>query len=121
MKKIKAINAPAFTEHLKLLNSLSANPENAIYPFGIWNELNRIEAKLHKITTAECNSAEEDNFNDDKAAKLLKRASELLPSLKTLFINYDCRGFALKIKETEARELRMYQDMGGYGIICPEF
>jgi len=40
-----------------------------------------------------------------------------------VFINGDPRGYALKINDKYVREnqLRIYSDMGGYGIIAPEF
>ena len=38
-----------------------------------------------------------------------------------VFINFDARGYALKIKENYSKDLNIYKDMGGFGIISPEF
>ena len=39
----------------------------------------------------------------------------------SLFINGDCRGYALKLEDDVARDLAIYKDWGGYGIIAPDF
>ena len=38
------------------------------------------------------------------------------------FINGDCRGYALKIKDQYVREnnLKIQTDFGGYGLIAPD-
>jgi len=38
-----------------------------------------------------------------------------------VFFNHDPRGYSLKINEVTAKEYNIYTDMGGYGIIAPDF
>jgi len=121
MKTIKAISAPAFVRHLETINKLTVNPDNQIYPFDVWEQLNKLEKAAHRITTAECNGEIDEDKAYVKLNKIRKQVNTLLPELKTFFINGDPRGYALKIRENEAKKLGMYQDWGGYGILCPEF
>ena len=121
MTKIKAHNAPAFVRHLQTLATLTNDPNVGPYPFDIWQELIRLERRANRITTAECNGTIEENKADKQLDQIKAKVCKLLPGLKTVFINGDPRGYALKIKEEEARSLNMWQDWGGYGILAPEF
>ena len=40
-----------------------------------------------------------------------------------IFVNGDCRGYALKIFDDYIRknDITIYRDWGGYGIIAPDF
>lgn len=118
--KIEATNAPAFVRHLQLLSKLSTEEHAAPYPHDLYTKLRFLEARAHRITTAECNGT----IDEDKASKQLNKIKEQVNKLlkvTTLFINGDPRGYALKLKESEAKELGIYQDWGGYGILAPEF
>lgn len=120
MKKINAHNAPAFCRHLQTLSKL-AGGDCPPYPFQLLATLQRLENKAHRITTAECNGEMDSEVADEKLSKIADKVRALLPNSYTFFINCDARGHALKIKPDEARELGMWSDMGGYGIICPDF
>ena len=117
--KIKAKNAPQFVRHLKTISKLAGTDHP--YPFDVWGKLRRIEVKLHRITTDECNGDIDPDKADEMCEKLLNEARTLLPNARTLFVNGDPRGYALKLKDYEAKQRGIYQDWGGYGIICPEF
>jgi hypothetical protein len=117
--KIKAVSAPAFVNHLKLIGKLSTDPNCPPYPFDILGELYKLEKRAGKIALDICNGKTHSK-QEKQLEKILLRVNELL-KVKTAFINTDPRGYALKIKESEARELGMYQDWGGYGILAPEF
>jgi hypothetical protein len=63
---------------------------------------------------------------EKRNAKILEQVKTLLPGLKTIFLNGDPRGYALKITSEERNQLRdkginLYSDFGGYGILSPEF
>jgi len=118
--KIKAVNAPALINHLKVISKISTDPNCPPYPFDVLGKLYKLERKAHKITTAQCNGEGNEEAQDKQLNKILTRVNELL-KVKTAFINGDPRGYALKIKETEAKELGIYQDWGGYGILAPQF
>jgi hypothetical protein len=50
--------------------------------------------------------------------KILKPTDE---QKANIFINYDARGYTLKIKSEYAKSLDIYKDFGGFGIIAPDF
>jgi cell wall assembly regulator SMI1 len=120
-KKIKAVNAPAFCRHLELLgkiNTINSGP----YAYDVWEKLNRLENKAHRLTTLLCNECtEQEQETAEKNLELIENKVKKLLTIPDIFINMDCRGYALKVKEQTARELKMWQDMGGYGILAPEF
>ena len=91
-------------------------------------KIRRLEFKAHKLITNLCNGeinlTEEEFFNKEK--EILNELDKLL-NFKSLeipcFLNGDCRGYALKIKDSYIREkqINIFRDFGGFGIICPEF
>jgi len=120
--KINGHNAPAFCRHLQTLSSLAGL--DLPYPFDLYNTLLRLERKANRLTTALCNgieSEQEQEKTEQQLDKIENKVRELLPNLKTFFINRDPRGHALKIKEDERLALGMWSDWGGYGILAPEF
>ena len=83
---------------------------------------------MNRIFTNECNGHSDliEEQEEKRDAKVLKQVKDLLPGLKTIFLNGDPRGYSLKIKPEEREELRnkdinLYSDFGGYGILAPEF
>jgi len=117
--KIQAKNAPEFVRHLGIIAKLARTDHP--YPFEIWEKLCRLEQQAHHITTMECNGDIQPDIAEIKLSKIEAKVKALLPNVRTLFINGDPRGYALKIKEEEAVELQMHRDWGGYGIIAPEY
>jgi hypothetical protein len=124
---MKMKNADQFMRHI---NNLCYLAGGISFHEGIllYKKLHRVEARLNRIFTAECNG--DINLSEEQEEKrdnlILSKLRALLPEVKTIFLNGDPRGYALKIKETEAQELRskginIYQDWGGYGILAPEF
>lgn len=81
------------------------------------HELNRLTGYDVEQTTEE---EEEEFFN-----KILNSVYKILgeKAREIVFINYDPRGYALKIKDSYIREnnIKIYTDWGGYGILAPEF
>jgi hypothetical protein len=119
--KITAVNSPAFVKHVTLLGQLSNDKLAGPYRFDLYSKLKRHENRANRICVLECNGGIDENIADKKLAAIKAKVLQLLPELKTLFINGDPRGYSLKIKESEAKEIGMYQDWGGYGILAPEF
>ena len=110
-----------------------------IDPLTLCKKLIRLQQKAHNATTCLCNTntlhltelnqytgydvyqvteQEQDKFFRgilDKVYSILGEKSKDM-----VFINYDPRGYALKIKSEKAEGLDIYKDWGGYGIIAPE-
>jgi len=134
------------TKRQKTLNDIEQHGANlnAIFRTSIENttlcrKLYRLERKAHHATTCLCNTntlhllelnkwtgydveqvteEQQDAFFEDilnKVDKLLGFRAKNIP----VFINYDARGYALKIKE--AKGMQICTDWGGYGIIAPDF
>ena len=125
--KIKKSQTVFFQRHINMLCGVAGN---VAFSEGvkIYKKLHREEARQHRIAEMECNG--EIDLSDNETAKrdkrTVKRVNDLLPGLKTAFINGDPRGYALKFSSEEAREMRdkdipVYTDWGGYGILAPDF
>lgn len=99
----------------------------------------RIERAAHHATTCLCNTntlhlmelnrytgfdveqateEEQDAFFEKIKKRLEKHLGK--ENMKKCFINYDPRGYALKIREEFSKDF-YYKDWGGYGILAPEF
>lgn len=120
--KITAYNAPQFCKHLQTLAALSTEENPGIYHFSLYSRLRQLENRASRLTETLCNGVNEQQemIIDKRLNRILTEVNKLL-KVKTAFINYDPRGYALKIKETEAKEIGIYQDWGGYGILAPIF
>lgn len=124
---MKAKNADQLFRHvcnLQTIAGLSSYHE----AYELYKKLHRIEARMTRIFTNECNGYSEltEEQEEKRDARVLKQLKDLLPGLKTIFLNGDPRGYALKISAEERIELQMkginlYSDFGGYGILAPEF
>lgn len=120
--KIEAKNAFQYLNQCKALAILADAHE--FEGHAIYAKLLKLENQAHTIRTRECN---EGNYSNEKEiTRITNRVKTLLPRIHTFFCNGDPRGYALKIKEHEAQTLRdkgipIHTDMGGYGILAPEF
>ena len=124
---MKTRNADQFFRHVCDLQTL-AGVGSYHEGLEVYKKLHRIEARLNRIFTNECNglSVLTEEQEEKRDAIILNKVKSLLPGCKTIFLNGDPRGYALKITTEEARELRdkginIYTDFGGYGILAPEF
>ena len=121
-------------------NNLNAIFNTGLNPVELCKKLNRIERKAHHATTCLCNTntlhlmelnkytgydvkqateAEQDKFFEGikkQVVKILGKEAE-----KHFFINFDPRGYALKLKSEFCKDKKIYKDFGGYGIIAPDF
>lgn len=104
-------------------NNLNAIFNTGIEPVKLCKSLRRIEAKAHKIAIDWCNGDIDADVADGMARKIIKQAQKILGDKYPVKFNGDCRGYTLKISDKVMRgnNLHLYTDMGGYGIICPDF
>jgi len=80
--------------------------------------IRRIERTIRRETLAKCNGepySEQEISN--QVLKLRKLFNNTPP--KGLFINYDARGYALKIDGSQ--QIELHKDFGGNYILAPEY
>lgn len=83
------------------------------------NTLNLLE--LNRYTGYDVKQATEEEkgaFFDKIKARLIKILGKGAENV--CFINYDPRGYALKIKSEYVKDKQIEKDWGGYGIIAPD-
>ena len=131
------------TQKQTMYEQIAAHGENlnkifntGIEPVKLCKSLRRLEFKANKLATDYCNGDNgitSENW-DEKTIPVMKAVYKLLNNGKynddrphqkkvPIFLNGDARGYSLKINESYVRayKLNIYQDCGGYGIICPDF
>jgi hypothetical protein len=124
MKKLNAKQQvySQIEQHGHNLNTIFSTSHD---PIKLCKSLRRLELKANKIATYYCNGdngIDCDNI-DQHTLPILKAVVKLLGAKYPIQFNGDARGYALKISDKIMREnnLTLYQDWGGYGIICPDF
>ena len=79
----------------------------------------RLENKAHKLATDYCNG----DFQGDietESNKIVDKAKKILKT-NEIFFNGDARGYALKFNEEFSKDKYIHNDLGGYGIVAPDF
>ena len=105
---------------------------NAIFhtgldPVKLCKKLHRLEIKGNAIATHGCNGTIADADYERESDAILDQVDKVLQFRKQripVFFNADARGYTLKIKSEYLAgrdNSRFHQDMGGYGIIAPDF
>ena len=97
-------------------------------------KLRRLESKAHQLATDYCNGVVDEQNVDCISNPILEKVCKILNVRQyhdkntaiddswPIFLNYDARGYALKIRDSFIKErcLNIFQDWGGYGIIAPD-
>ena len=83
----------------------------------------RLENKAHKLATDYCNGLYDCESVEKPSIAILKKVTDLLGQTEGIKFNMDPRGYSLKLSDEYVREnnLSIYRDMGGYGILAPDF
>lgn len=122
--KINHHNAVAFVSHCHNLCLLAGIEPNFHEGCKLYEKLRRLELKASRINEGLCNGAIEPNDAEHKL-DLIQDAivHSILPRLDNFYFNGDPRGYALKMDSSSdfIRENNFHRDMGGYGILAPEF
>ena len=94
-----------------------------IEPVEIAKKLHALEIKAHKIATDYCNGILQEKDRDAEIVPILQKLNSYMPEnvFKQIYVNFDCRGYALKLQSEYAATIKIYRDWGGYGILAPEF
>jgi hypothetical protein len=95
-------------------------------PVALCKELFRLEHKAHRLSTDYCNGDIHHETWEHKTDLILEKVDKILHFYKQeipVFVNPDCRGYALKIGDEYIKEnqIKIYRDWGGYGIIAPDY
>ena len=134
-------------EKIKMYEDIQKHGENlnaifntGIDPVKLCKSLFRLEKKAHHATTCLCNTntlhlielnkytgydveqateEEQDKFFDNIKKNVIKKLGKSCE--KHLIINFDPRGYALKLNPDFCKDKNIYRDFGGYGIIAPDF
>jgi hypothetical protein len=99
---------------------------NRLDPMTLCKQVHRIEVKAHRMAENYCNGIINDEFNDRQESSVMKSLDKVLnykaQGIPVIF-NGDPRGYALKIDDeyVKTHDLDIHRDLGGYGIIAPEF
>ena len=102
---------------------------NNLFNTGIENvelckKLFRLENRVHRLAEDYCNGyIQYDEFDKDSDNLMQEVASILNTEESNLFINGAPRGYAIKFNQefTNKNIKNMYRDLGGYGIVAPDF
>jgi len=108
---------------------------NAIFntddePIKLCKRLLRLENQAHRLSTNYCNGDINMDTWDSKCDQILDKLHKILGKEKCvetgLFVNGDCRGYALKLSSDwlegyKSKGGKLYSDWGGFGIVAPEF
>lgn len=91
-------------------------------PIKLCKKLHSLENRAHNFTTTCCNRPIPEHEQNRVAESITKRLVKILGARAEdeIFINYDARGYALKLHDDLTPEY-MYKDWGGYGIVAPDF
>lgn len=95
-------------------------------PVALCKSVHRLEVEAHRLAEDQCNRQLPEGYVEKKEASILRRLDKILGFSAAgipVFLNGDPRGYALKIESeyVHAHGLDIHRDMGGYGIICPEY
>lgn len=95
-------------------------------PVALYKRLHRLEVEACNANVRECNEQLPAGWSEKKEASLLRRLNALLgykAASVPVFLSGDPRGHALKIEDfwVRAEGADIYRDLGGYGILAPDF
>ena len=108
-------------QHGQRLNNLFST---GIDNIALCKKLYRLENKAHQLAESYCNGyIQYDEFEKITDELVEKVASILGTDLDIYMINGDPRGYAIKFTTqfTNDNINNMWRDMGGYGIVAPDF
>ena len=107
-------------EHGHRINAIFGTDHD---PIELCKKLRRLENKQNRANENYCNLADYGEQWEAETEKTKKALIKLLGDSIPVYINGDPRGYALKIEDKIVRDnnLRIHTDMGGYGILAPDF
>ena len=125
---------PPNTKKTRLYDKIRRHGENlkAIFhlpyidPVALSKKILRLENEAHRASerySSDSRYGGEAQWEKDSAS-VLSRLDKILNFRKLkipVFVNGDPRGCALKIDDSAAKHMTIERDMGGYGLLAPDF
>ena len=111
----------AIDQHGQRLNDIF---NTSLDNIALCKKLFRLENKTWKLACSYCNGEIESEEWEKQTDKILSNVAKILGTDENnIYINGDPRGYALKfdINFTNKNINKMYRDLGGYGIVAPDF
>jgi len=112
--------AEAIRKHGENLNKIF---KTGIAPVELCKKLRRLEVAANKVMVDYCNGAIDYEQAEKYVLTQLRPALAKIigeKSLEMIYINYDPRGYTLKLNEIESnRHSGIHKDWGGYVILAP--
>jgi hypothetical protein len=117
-------------ERVEMYNNILKHGQNlnnifntGIEPIALCKKLHRLEKKANRIATDWCNGVIQSDDIEKHTQPILKAVDKILKSKYIISFNGDARGYSLKIDSKIVREnnLTIHRDMGGNGILAPDF
>ena len=108
-------------QHGQRLNNLF---DTKIDNIALCKKLLRLENKAHRLATKYCNGEiDYPTWSMEKSSIHYKVGKILHNNWHNIFINEDPRGYAIKFTYSfsQSNIKNMWRDMGGYGIVAPDF
>lgn len=90
-------------------------------------KLFRLENKAHSLATDYCNGTATEDYFNIFSADILEKVKKIInvpeASYFPVIFNSDPRGYTLKLDDEWIidEEISIHRDMGGYGILAPDF
>lgn len=113
--------------------ALNAIFNTGLEPVALCKKLFRLEHVAHRLATDYCNGVIDSEQAEKQEAVIITKLGKILFGKRVpdvpVFVNMDCRGYALKIdsewlaswNKAKSGHTSVYQDWGGYGILAPDF
>lgn len=108
-------------QHGQSLNNLFNTDLDNI---ALCKKLFRLENRAHRYAEDYCNGHIDHDLFASASSIILEKVSSILGTDESnIFINGDPRGYAIKFTTefTNNNINNMWRDMGGYGIVAPDF
>ena len=108
-------------KHGQRLNNLFSTGVNNV---ALCKKLFRLENRVHRLAEDYCNGRINHEQYEETSDILLEEVALTLGTDESnIFINGDPRGYAIKFTTefTNNNIKNMWRDMGGYGIVAPDF
>lgn len=117
----KSDHAEAILKHGFKLKRIFPNVN--LGPVDFYNALLRIEQRARGLAERECNEKLPDGYVERAEASIKQDLFALIGHDVPVFLNGDPRGYALKIDAKIVCEYKLdiFTDMGGDGVLAPEF